>query len=41
MKYAFLTVTELRAVLAKAGFTDVEVFENYDKGWVCATGRKP
>jgi len=41
MDYALLTVAEHRAVLAEAGFTDVEVFEDYDKGWICATGRKP
>jgi len=38
MNYALLTVAEHRAVLAKAGFIDVEVFENCDKGWICAIG---
>ncbi len=41
MNYAHLTVAEHRDLLVKAGFTGVEVFENYDKGWICATGRKP
>ena len=40
MNYAHLTVAEHRDALANAGFADVEVFENYDKGWICATGRK-
>lgn len=40
MNYAHLTVAEHRDALVNAGFADVEVFENYDKGWICATGRK-
>ena len=41
MKYAHLTVEEHRQVLAAAGYTDVQVFEDYDEGWLCATGRRP
>ena len=41
MHYAHLTAAEHREIFEKAGFTAVEVFENYDKGWICATGRKP
>jgi ubiquinone/menaquinone biosynthesis C-methylase UbiE len=41
MKYAHLTVEEHRQLLVAAGYTDVEVFEDYDKGWLCATGRRP
>ena len=41
MKYAHLTVQEHGELLAKAGFSDVQLFENYDKGWLCAVGRKP
>jgi ubiquinone/menaquinone biosynthesis C-methylase UbiE len=40
MKYALLTVAEHRDLLSNAGYSDVAVFEEYDKGWVCAVGRK-
>jgi SAM-dependent methyltransferase len=35
------TLDEFRALVIKAGYTDVEVHENYDKGWICAVGMKP
>jgi ubiquinone/menaquinone biosynthesis C-methylase UbiE len=41
MKYAFLTVPEHRSLLTQAGFSDVEVFEKYEKNWLCAVGTKP
>jgi hypothetical protein len=31
---------EIKDILYKVGFGDVKVFENYDKGWFCAIGRK-
>jgi ubiquinone/menaquinone biosynthesis C-methylase UbiE len=37
---AYLTVDELRALLADAGYSEVQVFEDYEKGWVCAAGRR-
>lgn len=39
LKYAHLTVGEHSELLAQAGYSDVQVFEEYDKGWLCATGR--
>lgn len=36
-----LTADEHRALLADAGFTGVQVFENHDKGWICACGVNP
>ena len=39
--YAHLNVDEHRELFTSAGFSDVEVFENYDKGWICAVGKKP
>jgi len=36
-----LTADEHRALLADAGFADVQVFENHDKGWIAALGTKP
>jgi ubiquinone/menaquinone biosynthesis C-methylase UbiE len=36
-----LTADGHRALLADAGFTAVQVFENHDKGWIAALGAKP
>jgi SAM-dependent methyltransferase len=41
MKYAHLTVAEHRELFVDAGYAGIEVVENYDKGWLCARGRKP
>jgi ubiquinone/menaquinone biosynthesis C-methylase UbiE len=41
MNYAHLTVGEHRELLANAGYSDVQVFEEYDRGWLCAIGRRP
>ena len=38
---AHLTVNEHRDLLANAEFSDVALFEEYGKGWICAVGRKP
>ncbi len=40
-KYNHLTIDEHRQFLQDAGFSSVQVFENYDKGWMCAVGTKP
>jgi SAM-dependent methyltransferase len=40
-KMAILSGNEQKELFAKAGFADVQVVENYDKGWICASGRKP
>jgi len=40
MTYAHLSVGEHRDLLSSAGYADVQVFEEYDKGWICAVGRK-
>jgi len=40
MNYAHLTVSEHSDLLSKAGYSDVQLFEEYDKGWLCAVGRK-
>jgi len=36
-----LTVDEHRELLANAGYADVQVTAEPNKGWICATGRKP
>jgi len=35
-----LTPSEHRDLFKNAGFSDVQIFEEQDKGWICATGRK-
>ena len=40
MNYAHLSVSEHRELFSKAGSSDVQVFEEYDKGWFCAVGKK-
>jgi ubiquinone/menaquinone biosynthesis C-methylase UbiE len=41
LSYANLSVDEHRELTLRAGFADVEVIKNYDKGWICGTGKKP
>ena len=36
-----LSVEEHRELLRTAGFTDVQVFEERAKGWICAAAKKP
>ena len=40
MSYTLLSASEHRDLLTNAGYSDVNVFEDYDKGWICAVGRK-
>jgi SAM-dependent methyltransferase len=35
-----LTPDEHRELFERAGFSGVQIFEQQDKGWICATGRK-
>ncbi len=37
----YLTLDELDDVLKLAGFVDVTIHEEYEKGWLCAEGHKP
>jgi hypothetical protein len=39
--YVNLTVDEHRELFLRAGFTDVQVMEEYDKGWICGIGKNP
>ena len=36
----YLSLDELSEALSAAGFSDVQVFENYDRGWMCGAGQK-
>jgi SAM-dependent methyltransferase len=39
--YSHLDVDEHKQLFSKAGCVDVQVFEEFDKGWLCVTGKKP
>jgi ubiquinone/menaquinone biosynthesis C-methylase UbiE len=41
LRSTFLSVKEERELLAAAGYTNIEVFEERAKGWMCAIGNKP
>jgi len=36
-----LSVDDQRVLLSDAGYTDIEIFEERKKGWLCAKGKKP
>lgn len=40
VNYAHLTVSEHSELLSRAGYTDVQLAEEYERGWLCAVGRK-
>jgi ubiquinone/menaquinone biosynthesis C-methylase UbiE len=37
----FLTPEEHRKLFVSAGYSDIQIIEEHDKGWICCTGRKP
>lgn len=41
LKFRQLSVEEHREVFSAAGFSDVQIFEDVKKGWLCGIGRKP
>lgn len=41
LKSADMGVDEQRQLFSAAGYTDLQIFEEPRKGWLCATGRKP
>lgn len=36
-----LTVDEHRELFTSAGYSEIQIFDEPDKGWICALGRKP
>ena len=38
---AYHSKDELRELLSAVGYSGAKVFEDYDRGWICAVGRKP
>ena len=41
LRAARLSAEEHRELFAAAGFADVQVFEDRNRGWICVTGRRP
>jgi len=41
MKLPFLNIGEHSELFSKAGYSDIEMFEEYNKGWLCVIGKKP
>ena len=41
LRSTYLSVEEHRELFSAAGFSDVQIFEEHNKGWICGTGRKP
>lgn len=37
----FLTPDEHRQLFVSAGYSDIQIIEEPEKGWICCTGRKP
>jgi hypothetical protein len=34
------TEDEFKGIFSLAGYIDVRVFEDYDRGWICGLGKK-
>jgi SAM-dependent methyltransferase len=41
IEIAFPSVNELREIFLRAGYSEVQMFEKYNRGWMCSIGRKP
>lgn len=41
LRATYLSVDEHRRLFSEAGYTDVAIFEERGKGWLCGVGRKP
>jgi len=41
LKFRQMSIDEHRQIFSAAGFSDIAIFEDVNKGWLCATGRKP
>jgi ubiquinone/menaquinone biosynthesis C-methylase UbiE len=38
---ALMSGTEYRELISRAGYAGIQIFEHYDKGWICGIGEKP
>jgi hypothetical protein len=41
LKTSNLGVEEHRELFCAAGYTDIEIFEELRKGWICGVGKRP
>jgi hypothetical protein len=41
LRAAYPSVNEFRDLFSAAGYSEVAVFEERTKGWICAVGRRP
>lgn len=41
LRSSLLSVNDQRSLFASTGYSDVEIFEEGRKGWICVTGAKP
>jgi len=41
LRSAHLSADEHRELFSAAGYADVQIFEEYKKGWICGIGRRP
>lgn len=41
LRSSHLSVNDHRELFSKAGYTDIEIVEEHDKGWICGVARKP
>ncbi len=41
LRSSHLSVSDHRELFSQAGYTDVEIFEERSKGWICGVGAKP
>ena len=40
LKFAHLSIAEHRDLFAKSGYSDIQIFEEYEKGWVCGVAKR-
>jgi SAM-dependent methyltransferase len=40
MKFDHFTIAEHRDIFSKSGYSDIQMVEDYERGWVCGVGRK-
>ena len=41
LRSSHLSLNDHRQLFAGAGYTETEIFEEHNKGWICAVGQKP
>ena len=40
LKFAHLSIDEHRDMLSRAGYCDIQIIEDYERGWVCAVAKR-